>query len=83
MPLISREITTVPPGLPEDVKVWLEKILKDHYADIRELREQLDIQNWQLKEARAEDVTATDAHVEGNLLIKHKTGGTKDEIPVA
>lgn len=50
MPLISREVTPVPPGLPEPVKVWLENILKAHYADIKALCNKLLIENWRIEQ---------------------------------
>ena len=36
--------------------------------------------NWVIEEASAADVTAGDAKVAGDLIIKHKTGGTKEEL---
>jgi hypothetical protein len=50
MPLVSREITSVPESLPEEARVWLEKILNDHYRDIKAIRNQLLINIWRLEE---------------------------------
>jgi hypothetical protein len=39
--------------------------------------------NWVVEEADAADVTAERAHTAGNLIIRHKTTGTKDELDKA
>jgi hypothetical protein len=36
--------------------------------------------NWKVREATAADVTAGNAHVAGNLIVIHKTSGTKHEF---
>ena len=35
--------------------------------------------NWTLREATAADVSNDDAKVVGDLIMEHKTNGTKDE----
>lgn len=69
-----------------DVQGWLRKfavLLEDNY------RLQLDAflgstaaetPNWFVREATAADVTAGQARTVGNLLIEHKTNGTKHEF---
>ncbi|MGR3292505.1 MAG: hypothetical protein ACUZ9M_00650 [Candidatus Scalindua sp.] len=36
--------------------------------------------NWVIEEANAADVTANRAKVAGDLIIRHKTSGTKMEL---
>jgi len=50
MPLVSREITNIPPGLPDDVKVYLEKVLREHYLDIKALSNKLLFENWRIEQ---------------------------------
>ena len=37
-------------------------------------------ENWTVKESETVDVNADDAHATGNLIVKHKTGGTVREF---
>ena len=38
--------------------------------------------SWKMREATAADVTAGNAHAAGNLIIIHKTSGTRHEFEV-
>jgi len=47
--LRSKEITSVP-GDFQDFKVWAEEILRDHFEDLKQIREEVDIDNgWKFK----------------------------------
>lgn len=71
----------------DDVKQWLRRFivnLDEWVATIYDNIENggLGTPNWNVKEATAADVTAGNAVAAGNLIVEHKTEGTKHEFEV-
>lgn len=73
----------------ESVKVWFRKLvdrLEENYKLQRDYVQGAtasETPNWFIREANAADVTAGEARVAGNLIIEHKTNGTKREFEAA
>ena len=67
------------------IRIWLDKlvvILENNYRlqrDVVQGGTAAETPNWLIREATAADVTANEARAVGNLLIEHKTNGTKFE----
>ncbi len=70
---------------PEDIANWLDKFTKEldkWTATVYDHIENggLGTPNWNIRQAREIDVVDGNAKVIGNLLIEHKTTGTKHEF---
>lgn len=69
----------------DDVKRMFTSIIREldlWYSQIYDQIENggMSTPNWDIREATAADVTAGNAKVKGNLIVKHKTSGAKDEF---
>ncbi len=69
----------------EDVIEWLKKYNRDFLVLYKKLFNQIEnggasTANWNVREATAADVTAGKAKVAGDLIVEHKTNGTKREF---
>ncbi len=69
----------------EDVKQWLRTYGNDFDKWYTKLRNQLNngglsTNNWDIRESTTADVTAGDAQAAGNLIVIHKTNGTRHEF---
>jgi hypothetical protein len=47
MPMVSREVSNVPERYDP---AWFEKVLREHYEDIKALCNKLLIENWRLEQ---------------------------------
>lgn len=68
-----------------DVVQWIEsyvRALDVQYAKLRDTISNFGMgtANWDIREATADDVSAGDAQVAGNLIAIHKTNGTRHEF---
>lgn len=75
-----RGLKTVP-----DVVQWLESFVKaidSHYAKLRDAinNSGMGTPNWDIREGTADDVTAGNAQVAGNLIVINKSSGVKHEF---
>lgn len=69
----------------QDTKSWLVRLLRRLDFVYRSMRDQIELggtltDNWEIRESTAEDVTAGNAVAVGNLLVFHKTNGTRFEF---
>ena len=69
----------------DDTKNWLTRLLRRLDFIYRIMRDQIELggtstQNWEIREATAADVTAGDSVAVGNLIVRHKTNGTRFEF---
>ena len=69
----------------DDTKNWLTRLLRRLDFIYRTMRDQIELggaatQNWEIREATAADVTAGDSVAVGNLIVRHKTNGTRFEF---
>lgn len=69
----------------QETKDWLVRLLRKLdkiYRTQRDVIESggMNTDNWEIREAEDADVTAGDAQAEGNLIVLHKTTGTKYEF---
>ena len=72
-------------SVKDDSKSWLKRLLRRLDFIYRIMRDQIELggtltKNWEIREATAADVTAGDAAAVGNLIVRHKTNGTKYEF---
>ena len=72
-------------SVKKDSKSWLKRLLRRLDFIYRTMRDQIELggtstQNWEIREATAADVTAGDSVAVGNLIVRHKTNGTKFEF---
>ena len=72
-------------SVKDDSKNWLKRLLRRLDFIYRIMRDQIELggtltKNWEIREATAADVTAGDAAAVGNLIVRHKTNGTKFEF---
>ena len=72
-------------SVKDDSKNWLKRLLRRLDFIYRIMRDQIELggtstQNWEIREATAADVTAGDSVAVGNLIVRHKTNGTKYEF---
>lgn len=73
-------------GTFEQLRLWLERlaiILEENYKlqrDVVQGGTAAETPNWLIREANAADVTAGEARAVGNLIMLHKTNGTKYEL---
>lgn len=68
-----------------DVVQWLEsyvRALDGQYAKLRNTINNFGMgtANWDVREATDDDVTASKAQAAGNLIVTHKTNGTRHEF---
>ncbi len=69
-----------------DLRLWLDRlsvILEENYRLQRDVvlgSTAAETPNWFIREATADDVTASQARAVGNLIMEHKTNGTKYEL---
>lgn len=71
--------------LPEEVKVWLRRLVYDLEEKYKFQFDHAEAggfgtKNWKAKEADSDDVTNGSARAAGNLILSHRTNGTKFEI---
>lgn len=71
--------------LSESVKVWLRRLcfdLEEKYKLEYQHCESggFGTKNWQVKESNSDDVANGSARSAGNLILTHRTNGTKFEI---
>ncbi len=70
----------------KDLQLWLDRlavILEENYQLQRDVvlgSTAAETPKWTIREANAEDVTAGEARAVGNLIMEHKTNGTKYEL---
>ena len=68
------------------IQIWLDKmvvILENNYRlqrDVVQGGTASETPNWLIREVTAADVTAGNGTVVGNLIVEHKTSGTKREF---
>lgn len=68
------------------LRMWLDRVvmtLEENYRLEREVvmgPTAAETPNWFVREATAADVTAGNARAVGNLIVEHKTNGTKHEF---
>ncbi len=72
-------------SVKDDSKNWLKRLLRRLDFIYRIMRDQIELggtltKNWEIREATAADVTAGDSVAVGNLIVRHKTNGTKFEF---
>jgi len=70
-------VTTV-----NELQAWLARFVRDLDLLWDDIYDQIEnggagTPNWDIKEAKAADVTAGDANAVGDLMVKHKTTGTE------
>ena len=74
------------PGDETGLQEWLDKlvvILEENHKIVRDAiigSTAAETPNWFIREANAADVTAGRAKAAGNLIVIHKTNGTKREF---
>lgn len=71
--------------IADSEKHWLKNLVDELQKAYRRTRENIaaggaSTANWDIRDATAADVTAGEARAAGNLLMYHKTNGTKHEI---
>lgn len=84
----SQELDEVGIGrlsVKKDTKDWLTRLLRRLDKVFRAMRDQIELggmltQNWEIRESTAADVTAGDSAAVGNLIVRHKTNGTRHEF---
>lgn len=70
----------------EALQLWLDRlsvILDENYRlqrDVVQGGTAAETPNWLIREANATDVAAGEARAVGNLIMEHKTNGTKYEL---
>jgi len=70
----------------KSLQLWLDKlvvILDENYKLQRDVVQGVtaaETPSWFIREANAADVTAGEARAVGNLIMEHKTNGTKYEL---
>ncbi|MCK5613403.1 hypothetical protein KAR91_66650 [Candidatus Pacearchaeota archaeon] len=68
------------------LRIWLDRLvvtLEENYKLQRNVTQgstAAETPNWFIREANAADVTANEALAVGNLIVEHKTNGTKREF---
>ena len=71
-------------SMPEKDKQYFRQLVGQLEQMHREMKEQAEAggastRNWEIREATAADVTAGSAAAVENLIVRHKTNGTKFE----
>ena len=67
------------------LQIWLDRltvILEENYGlqrDVVQGGTAAETPNWRVREANATDVAASEARAVGNLIVEHKTNGTRFE----
>lgn len=72
-------------SVKQDTKTWLVRLLRRLDLIYRAMRDQIELggaltKDWEIRQSTAEDVTAGDSAAVGNLIVRHKTNGTKFEF---
>ncbi|MEE9354741.1 MAG: hypothetical protein V3U75_04050 [Methylococcaceae bacterium] len=72
-------------SVKEDTKSWLVRLLRRLDLIYRAMRDQIELggsstEDWEIRQSNAADVTAGDSVAVGNLIVRHKTNGTKFEF---
>ena len=94
MSFLKRKIGLDRPGIKllfswKALQIWLDRLVVDLEESYRLQRDVVmgntaaETSNWFIREATAADVTASEARAVGNLIVEHKTNGTKFEFEQA